>query len=213
MSLLFTAGHLMTTIRMFIAPESVGGTSPTKASDVFSFGMTMWCALSPLGTDHGLGKADFEVSLALIQGRRPPVAALDPSYASLIQRCWAAEPSERPSMVEVEEALRNLVACACLSQPQPTPSTRLWTTLLQSYHMEAAVAALKYRSEEGMFFSDSMVDVTNPTCFRFVAGIAGAPFQTPCEWSSRSPMPQPLTASSRSTNRKGVVSLSTLPSA
>ncbi|CUG91771.1 serine-threonine protein kinase, putative, partial [Bodo saltans] len=59
-SILSTAGPATTTVRgtpMFIAPEyGAGDTGPTKASDVFSFGMTMWCALVPQGTDHGLGK-------------------------------------------------------------------------------------------------------------------------------------------------------------
>ncbi|CUG87646.1 WD40 repeat-containing protein, putative [Bodo saltans] len=154
------------------APEyAAGDTGPTKASDVFSFGMTMWCALVPPGTDHGLGRIDLQVCRALDKGRRPPVAALDPLHAHLIERCWAEEPSQRPSMIEVEEALRNLVGTS--AQPRSSPSSQLWTTLLQSYRMESALAALQYRPVGRIFFSDDIVDTTNP-CYRFVAGMAGS---------------------------------------
>ena len=113
-SIASTIGAATTTVRgtpMFIAPEyAVGDTGPTNASDVFSFGMTMWCALVPQGTHHGLGRTDIQVALALNKRLRPPMETLDPVHANLIERCWAADPSMRPSMVEVEEALRYLVA-------------------------------------------------------------------------------------------------------
>ncbi|CUI14339.1 protein tyrosine kinase, putative [Bodo saltans] len=157
---------------MFIAPEyAAGDTGPTSASDVFSFGMSMWCALVPQGTDHGLGKTDIQIGRALDKGRRPPVTALDPNYVDLIERCWAAEPSARPSMVEVGETLRDLVVCS--GQAQRTPSALVWTTLLQPYHIEASWEALQYRSQGRMFFSDDIIDTNNP-CYRFAAGIAGS---------------------------------------
>ncbi|CUG90041.1 protein tyrosine kinase, putative [Bodo saltans] len=141
-----------TTNAMFCAPEcTVGSTGPTKASDVFSFGMTMWCVLVPQGTDHGLGRNDVQVALALLKGCRPSVTAIDP-YATLIERCWAAEPLARPSMAEVAEALRKLVAC--LVHPPPTPSSQLWATLLQSYNIEAEWKALHFHSQGKMHSAD-----------------------------------------------------------
>ncbi|CUG90046.1 protein kinase, putative [Bodo saltans] len=157
---------------MFVAPEyAVGGTGRTKASDVFSFGMTMWYALVPQGTDLGLGTNGVEVVLALQKGCRPSVTAIDPSYATLIERCWAAEPLARPSMGEVAETLRKLVAC--LVQPPPTPSSQLWATLLKSYNIEAEWKALQYRTEGRLFLSDDIVDRTN-RCYQLVAGMAGS---------------------------------------
>ncbi|CUG90039.1 WD40 repeat-containing protein, putative [Bodo saltans] len=163
---------------MFCAPEcTVGSTGPTKASDVFSFGMTMWYALVPQGTDLGLGRNDVQVALALLKGCRPSVTAIDPSYATLIERCWAAEPLARPSMGEVAEALRKLVAC--LVHPPPTPSSQLWATLLQSYNIEAEWKALHFHSQgkmhfaDDLFLSDDIVDTSN-RCYQLVAGMAGS---------------------------------------
>ncbi|CUG93315.1 WD40 repeat-containing protein, putative [Bodo saltans] len=179
-SVLSTIGTSTTTVygtAMFIAPEyGAGDTGPTTASDVFSFGMTMWCALAPQGTDHGLGN-NAQVSRALDKGRRPPVAAIDPSYASLIERCWAAEPSARPSMVEVETALRSLVASSQQQQPQAVPSMLLWSTLLKFYGIEAACQALQFRldteSDGRIFHSDAVLDIANP-CFQLICSMAGS---------------------------------------
>ncbi|CUG90901.1 tyrosine kinase, putative [Bodo saltans] len=157
---------------MFIAPEyAAGDTGPTTASDVFSFGMTMWFALVPQGTDHGLGKTDIQVGRALDKGRRPPVTTIDPTYVDLIERCWAEEPSNRPSMNEVEEALRNLVASS--EEPQPTPSMRLWSTLLKPYGVDDACQALQYRQHEHIFLSDAILDATHP-CFQLIHRVTGS---------------------------------------
>ncbi|CUG86737.1 protein kinase, putative [Bodo saltans] len=173
-SIASTIGAATTTVRgtpMFIAPEyAVGHTGPTNASDVFSFGMTMWCTLVPQGTHHGLGRTEIQVALALNDRHRPPTATLDPVHADLIERCWAADPSKRPSMVEVEEALRNLVAPS--DQPQPVPSMLLWSTLLKSYDVEAACQALQYHLRERIYLSHAILDPANP-CYKLICTLAG----------------------------------------
>ncbi|CUE68067.1 protein kinase, putative [Bodo saltans] len=174
-SIASTMGAATTVVRgtpMFIAPEYADGdTGPTTASDVFSFGMTMWCALAPQGTDHGLGRTDIQVGRALDKGRRPPVAALDPTYVDLIEWCWATDPSMRPSMVDIGEALRNLVAS---EQPQPAPSMLLRSTLLKSFSgVAAACQALQYHRHGRIYLSDVSLDATNP-CRRLICTVAGS---------------------------------------
>jgi serine/threonine protein kinase len=94
---------------LYTAPE--GNTHP-KAADVFAFGVTMWMVLSA-GHDHGLGNSIADVMRGIAEGRRPPldIPSLQklPSYArvcELLQWCWAAAPTRRPTMVEVMLAPR-----------------------------------------------------------------------------------------------------------
>ncbi|CUI15296.1 CTR1-like protein kinase, putative, partial [Bodo saltans] len=173
-SILSTVGASTTTVRgtpMFIAPEyAMGDTGPTKASDVFSLGMTMWCALVPPGTEHGLGRTDMQVAMALHLGRRPPVAGIDASLVGLIERCWAAEPLARPNMVEVEEALRNLLMLP--TQSRPTPSMLVWSTLLQPLGIEAAYQQLQFQ-QNGQLFLSPALDATHP-CHRLICTAAGS---------------------------------------
>jgi WD40 repeat protein len=173
---LSTVGATATTARgtpMFIAPEyAAQETGPTKASDVFSFGMTMWCALAAPGTDHGLGRIDVQIALAVQRGRRPPLDAVDACYRPLIERCWAGEASARPSMIEVEEELRAMM------EPLPAPggglpSFQLWASYLRHTGLESACRALQYHRHRSLYLSEPVVDAAHP-CHKFVCRIAGS---------------------------------------
>jgi WD40 repeat protein len=174
---LSTVGASVTTARgtpMFIAPEyAAQETGPTKASDVYSFGMTMWCALAAPGTDHGLGKIALQIALALNSGRRPPLGAVDACHRPLIERCWAAEASARPSMIEVEVELRAMMA----PLPAPgggLPSLQLWASYLRHTGLESACRALQYHRHDSLYLSEPVVDAAHP-CHKFVCRLAGAP--------------------------------------
>jgi serine/threonine protein kinase len=95
---------------LYTAPE--GNTHP-KAADVFAFGLTMWMVLSA-GHDHGLGNSIADVMRGIAEGRRPPLdipslQALpsSDSVCELLQQCWAAAPTRRPTMAEVMLELQN----------------------------------------------------------------------------------------------------------
>lgn len=48
---------------------------------------------------------------------RPPVPeSCDPQWRSLMEQCWSAEPSERPSFTEVGKSLRAMVASPTKAQ-------------------------------------------------------------------------------------------------
>jgi serine/threonine protein kinase len=102
----------------WLAPEVLGGKSPTAASDVFSFGVVMWELLT-----WKLPWSDTPTVLNIIgyvlEGGRlalPPVSelpGLKPSdkldaYISLMNQCWAQEPSARPDFNTIASELRKL---------------------------------------------------------------------------------------------------------
>lgn len=42
---------------------------------------------------------------------RPPVPeSCDPQWRALMEKCWSADPSERPSFTEIAERLRSMAA-------------------------------------------------------------------------------------------------------
>jgi len=106
----------------WLAPEVLGGATPSKATDVYSFGIVLWEALT-----WGLPWAKSSVWTivgAVQQGDRPeippferlpgfegvdqPPAALA-GYIALMQRCWAQDPDERPNFEEIAAELQELV--------------------------------------------------------------------------------------------------------
>jgi serine/threonine protein kinase/Leucine-rich repeat (LRR) protein len=134
---------------LYTAPE--GNTHP-KAADVFAFGLTMWMVLSA-GHDHGLGKTIADVMRGIAEGRRPPLdipslQALpsSDSVCALLQQCWAAAPTHRPTMTEVMLELQIILQSVPLavSTPEPTlpPATSSLTwSRSQRYRVSSPLAA------------------------------------------------------------------------
>jgi serine/threonine protein kinase/Leucine-rich repeat (LRR) protein len=103
---------------LYAAPE--GNTHP-KAADVFAFGLTTWMVLSG-GHDHGLGDSIIGVVNGLRDGRRPPLEIpslqdlpSSTSVCALLQQCWNAAPTRRPTMAEVMLELQNILHCVPLA--------------------------------------------------------------------------------------------------
>jgi serine/threonine protein kinase len=133
---------------LYTAPE--GNTHP-KAADVFAFGLTMWMVLSA-GHDHGLGNSIADVMRGIAEGRRPPldIPSLQalPSSASvceLLQQCWAAAPTRRPTMAEVMLELQIILRSVPLAvstpePPLPATSSLTWSRS-QRYRVSSPLAA------------------------------------------------------------------------
>ncbi|CAA2952897.1 serinethreonine- kinase ctr1 [Olea europaea subsp. europaea] len=96
----------------WMAPELLNGSSSlvSEKVDVFSFGIVMWELLTgeePYTDLHYGAIIGGIVSNTL----RPPVPeSCDPDWRRLMERCWSAEPSERPSFTEVADDLRAMAA-------------------------------------------------------------------------------------------------------
>jgi hypothetical protein len=60
---------------------------------------------------------------AIVAGERPTIdSSFSPDVASLCERCWSSSPLERPSFVEIEDEIDDLVIA--LSKGNPVPSRR-----------------------------------------------------------------------------------------
>ncbi|CAI9760608.1 unnamed protein product [Fraxinus pennsylvanica] len=96
----------------WMAPELLNGSSSlvSEKVDVFSFGIVMWELLTgeePYADLHYGAIIGGIVSNTL----RPPVLdSCDPDWRALMERCWSAEPSERPSFTEIANELRSMAA-------------------------------------------------------------------------------------------------------
>ncbi|XP_038998922.1 uncharacterized protein LOC120124290 isoform X1 [Hibiscus syriacus] len=96
----------------WMAPELLNGSSSrvSEKVDVFSFGIVMWELLTreePYADLHYGTIIGGIVSNTL----RPPVPeSCDPEWRSLMERCWSAEPSERPNLTEIVNELRSMAA-------------------------------------------------------------------------------------------------------
>ncbi|XP_070018538.1 RAF-like serine/threonine-protein kinase PRAF isoform X1 [Nicotiana sylvestris] len=92
----------------WMAPELLNGSSSlvSEKVDVFSFGIVMWELLTgeePYAELHYGAIIGGIVSNTL----RPPVPeSCDADWRILMERCWSAEPSERPSFTEIANDLR-----------------------------------------------------------------------------------------------------------
>jgi serine/threonine protein kinase/Leucine-rich repeat (LRR) protein len=133
---------------LYTAPE--GNTHP-KAADVFAFGLTMWMVLSA-GHDHGLGNSIADVMRGIAEGRRPPLdipwkQALpsSSSVCELLQQCWGAAPTRRPTMAEVMLELQIILRSVPLAvstpePPLPATSSLTWSRS-QRYRVSSPLAA------------------------------------------------------------------------
>ncbi len=96
----------------YMTPEMLRSQSFSPKSDVYAFGILMWevfSSLEPNANCKGLSVDDFSRKI-LVDGMRPnPVDCGNrPSWAlELMQRCWAAEPEERPTMKVVFDQLEH----------------------------------------------------------------------------------------------------------
>ncbi|KAG0464007.1 hypothetical protein HPP92_020076 [Vanilla planifolia] len=96
----------------WMAPELLNGSSNlvSEKVDVFSFGIVMWEILTghePYSDLHYGTIIGGIVSNTL----RPEVPeSCDPEWRALMEQCWAAEPSERPSFTEIANRLRSMAA-------------------------------------------------------------------------------------------------------
>ncbi|CAI2192841.1 17609_t:CDS:2, partial [Funneliformis geosporum] len=89
----------------YIAPEVLYGEPYTEASDVYSFSMIMWEIASGqrpfYERPHGA-----RLAWDICNGLRPQIIVETPQcYIELMERCWNADPKQRPDIRELEKTL------------------------------------------------------------------------------------------------------------
>ncbi|GBB89943.1 hypothetical protein RclHR1_01680014 [Rhizophagus clarus] len=93
----------------FVAPEIFGGDTPTKESDIYSFGMIMWM-LSTGIRPYCDRSHDLQLIQEVCSGLRPNiVSGTPPIFARLMSQCLDANPSNRPTAFQLYECLGNWV--------------------------------------------------------------------------------------------------------
>src|SRR5688572_22795643 len=103
----------------FVAPEIFNGNTPTKESDIYSFGMIMWM-LSAGIRPYCDKPHDKQLIQEICSGSRPNiVSGTPPVFARLMLQCLDADPSNRPTASQLYECLGNWVSAIC---DDPNPS-------------------------------------------------------------------------------------------
>jgi len=87
----------------YVAPELFNGGTYSKATDVYAFGMLMWEISSQERPFHDIVH-DQQLALCIFHGLRPTITNDMPEfYQDLMQKCWNADPAQRPTAQEISE--------------------------------------------------------------------------------------------------------------
>jgi serine/threonine protein kinase len=91
----------------YCAPELMEGRPYDSSIDVFSFGLVIYTVLTgALPFDRSRIRGPYALMKACLEGERPTFPAFVPDcLARLAERCWAADPKQRPSFGEIVEQL------------------------------------------------------------------------------------------------------------
>ena len=97
----------------FIAPEVIGGNGPDRASDVYGLGATLFAALTghpPF--ERRSGESVMSQLLRITTDRVPDLGeqGIPSDVAAVVHRALSRDPTGRPAMVELGEALQDLQA-------------------------------------------------------------------------------------------------------
>ena len=91
----------------YTAPEVLKGGKNTMQSDVYSIGMLMWeiFAGRPPFDDRAHSS---DLCLKICDGLRPPVLPrMLSDYVQMMKKCWDADPSKRPTILELLDFTTN----------------------------------------------------------------------------------------------------------
>ncbi|KAL6223932.1 hypothetical protein ACLB2K_002789 [Fragaria x ananassa] len=98
----------------WMAPELLNSNSKnnlvTEKVDVYSFGIVMWELLT--GEEPYANLRSEEIIGGIIKGNlRPEIPSwCDPTWRSLMERCWSSDPESRPPFLEISKELRAMAA-------------------------------------------------------------------------------------------------------
>src|SRR5947209_20613639 len=85
----------------YMAPEILRGKEYTQKSDIYSFGIIMNEIISVVPPFNDVPH-DEHLTLDICRGKRPKIREETPEFLEeLIQRCWDANPENRPTSEEV----------------------------------------------------------------------------------------------------------------
>jgi serine/threonine protein kinase len=141
----------------FIAPEIFNGNTPTKASDIYSFGMIMWM-LSAGVRPYYDRPHDKQLIQEICSGLRPSVVSgTPPVFSELMLQCLDANPLNRPTACQLYECLGNWISAIC-DDPNPSDLSSQFDTAeeMKFSKLEANVYEKHEKHEKAIYYSRSL---------------------------------------------------------
>ncbi|POG60798.1 kinase-like domain-containing protein, partial [Rhizophagus irregularis DAOM 181602=DAOM 197198] len=94
-----------------MAPEILRKKPYTPASDIYSFSIIMWEFTSGIPPFNHEAH-DLQLSLSICEGKRPKIIKNTPKcYIDLMKKCWDSDPSNRPTIIMLENILSEWNRC------------------------------------------------------------------------------------------------------
>jgi serine/threonine protein kinase len=95
----------------YMAPEILIRNPYTPASDIYSFSMIMWEFTSGIPPFNHEAH-DHNLILSICEGTRPGIIKNTPKcYIDLMKRCWDSDPSNRPTIIMLENIISQWIKC------------------------------------------------------------------------------------------------------
>ncbi|PKY14498.1 kinase-like protein [Rhizophagus irregularis] len=143
----------------FVDPEIFDGNTPTKESDVYSFGMVMWmlsAGVRPYCDRPHNKQLIHEICLGL----RPNIVdGTPPVFSSLMLQCLDANPSNRPTASQLDECFGNWVIAIC-DDPNPSDLSNQFDAAEENKfsNLENSNFNTFASHEEAFYFSRPLLD-------------------------------------------------------
>lgn len=94
----------------WMCPEMVRNQEWSEKTDVYAFGIILWEMLSGKQPfSHVVVRDQWDLMWRILHGERPDISAIKNApdeLQAMVQRCWAQDPKERPTMQQVVDQLR-----------------------------------------------------------------------------------------------------------
>jgi serine/threonine protein kinase len=106
------------------APEVLRREVYTSACDVYSFGIVLWELAQPKACTPWASTEASEIGALVVAGRRPlldSATAMGEDARALIPECWAGNPEDRPTAIEIVSRLEGLLADVERIERRPPP--------------------------------------------------------------------------------------------
>ncbi|GBC06280.1 hypothetical protein RclHR1_06730006 [Rhizophagus clarus] len=95
----------------YMAPEVLRKKPYTPASDIYSFSIIMWEFTSGIPPFNDKAH-DHQLIYDICKGERPEIKKNTPKcYVDLMKRCWDSNPSNRPTITELEYEISEWIRC------------------------------------------------------------------------------------------------------
>eukprot|EP01127_Copromyxa_protea_P014389 TRINITY_DN3999_c0_g1_i4.p1 TRINITY_DN3999_c0_g1~~TRINITY_DN3999_c0_g1_i4.p1 ORF type:complete len:416 (-),score=42.13 TRINITY_DN3999_c0_g1_i4:33-1280(-) len=108
---------------LWMSPEVLCGEVVTEKVDVYAFGIVLWEMIT--AQDPFSHHRDYHAFVeAIVGGERPPIPdSIHPELSILMQECWQAEPTCRPSFTSLIPRLNNIIVATAIKDPR---GSALW---------------------------------------------------------------------------------------